>query len=349
MKTTLIKLVMLALSGASALAISLPVAEDTFTTAHRVLTPANGKAATLLLNTNQAALVKFDFASLPEAFTPTNILSARLKIYILTARTPGDLVANSVTSVWTEDPLTNAPMPSVDPTVIGMVPAAKVVGRHFVSIDVTAATVAALNGSGSNFGFLLQDTKGQTSIPSKEGPSLGPCVELEIDANLSLNAAANAAIPGSLIVGGNFDMFGLSRQGTEDGTSQPAGRGIITRRLESTNAVAGSVVARTDTVTLERDGSSGGWRIVNTANPGTITVVATGLDSSASPVSRWFGIPNSSPASTNTLFLSGAVVYFRCSFGDPTAVGHHTEVSLMRDYSNNGDNRIGNMITSYDQ
>ena len=57
-------------------------------------------------------------------------------------RNPGDLAATLITSDWTEALIANTPMPSFDTTIIGTVPAAKVLGKHFVSIDVTAPVVA---------------------------------------------------------------------------------------------------------------------------------------------------------------------------------------------------------------
>ena len=327
----LIKASLFALVARSAVALSLPVAEDTFSTSRGTLTLANGKAATLLLNTNQAALLKFDLSSIPPAFTPTNIASARLKIYIVNARAPGDLVASLITSDWTEAVLISTPMPSVDTTTIGSVPAGKVLGKHFVSFDVTAAVVAALDGIGPNFGFLLKDSTGQTHIASKEGPGQGPAAELEIEANLAQDGVGNGAFSGSLGVGGDFYLGGLFRQGSETGTGSPAGRGIITRRLQSTNSALGSIVARTDTLTLERDGTLSGLRIVNTANPGSNVVVAViGVDGNGSPVGRMIFLSNPSSPGTNALIADGVSGYFRCSFGDASALGHQTEVSLVR-------------------
>ena len=351
MKTTrdiLIGSLVIAISCASALAISLPVAEDTFTS-HAVLTAKNGKAVKLLLNTNQAALVKFDLSSLPPAFSATNIASARLRIYIVGARAPGDLVANLITSDWTEAVTTNTPMPTFDGTIIGAVPTAKILARHFVAIDVTSAVIAALNGSGSNFGFILRDTTGQTSIASKEGPSQGPAVELEIDANLAQNVSGGGTFPGSLNVGGDFNLAGFFRQGSETGTAEPAGRGIIMRRIQSTNSAIGSVVARTDTLTLERDGTPYGFWIVNRTNAGYWIAATVGVDANGASFGKVAYLFNDVAAGTNAISPSSPVVHFRCSFGDPSGLGHQTEVSLLRNVQ--GDNVIwtGTLISTYNQ
>src|SRR5215468_8217870 len=99
------------LYAASALAISLPVAEDTFTTSGGTLTSANGRAATLLHSGNQSVLLSFDFSALPPALNATNILSATRKIFVTHAITPGDLTVHSITSAWTESATTNTAIP----------------------------------------------------------------------------------------------------------------------------------------------------------------------------------------------------------------------------------------------
>jgi hypothetical protein len=345
------------MSAVTVLAISLPVAEDTYYGSTGVLTPAAGKAPTLILKTNQAALLKFDLSTLPTAYTATNIANARLKLYIVNARTPGDLVAHLITSAWTESALSNTVAPSFDPTMLGTVPAAKIAGRRFVSVDVTAAVVAALSGE-TNFGFLLRDNVGQTSLASKEGPSQGPAAELEIDANLAQNSSGGGMFPGSLNVGGDFNLAGLLRQGSETGTAEPAGRGIIVRRIQSTNAAIGSVVARTDTLTLERDGTPDGFRIVNSANAGYWIAVATGADwgRGGAAITSLVYPPNDTAAGTNALRFCSDVfgcglypAYFRCSFGDPSSLGHQTEISLFRNSLGGSVIWTGYLISTFNQ
>lgn len=67
--------------------------------------------------------------------------------------------------------------------------------------------------------------------------------------------AASARIGGTLRMG--------SETGTAEGPDYP-GTGLITRRLRTTVSTAGSVVARAGTVTLERDGTPGGFQLRNT-------------------------------------------------------------------------------------
>ncbi|PWU13606.1 MAG: hypothetical protein C5B50_18945 [Verrucomicrobia bacterium] len=349
MKTLVTSIVISAFVTASALAISLPVAEDTFTSSAGALTPANGKAPMLTLNANQAALLQFDLVSLPAQFNTTNIVSARLKIYIVNARNSGDLVATSITSPWTEAVVTNTPMPTSDSIIIGTAPAAKIQAKRFVTIDVTSAVAATLNVGGSGFGFMLRDTSGQTSIASKEGPGLGPAAQLEIDANLALDAAGSSQFPGSLTVGTDLKLAGLLRQGSETGTAEPAGRGLIIRRIQSTNSTLGSIVARTDTLTLERDGTTDGWRIVNSANPGQV-VVSYIIQFGQGQYWDSIILANPSTRGTNQLYnTAGGANYLRCTFGNPFDLGHQTEVSLSRSPDNTSPNWVGTVISSYNQ
>jgi len=335
--------------AASALAISLPVAEDTFTTTHGLLAPATGKSSTLLINSNLAALVKFDLSSLPNAFNATNILSATLKIYITSAATPGDLHVYRVTSAWTESVRTNTAIPNFDPAPITTVPAAKVLTKRFLVIDVTPAIVGALSGTITNFGFLLHSSAGQIHMPSKEGPMQGPSAGLDIEANLALDASGGGSFPGSLAIGANLNLAGLLRQGSATGTAESAGRGLIMRRMESTNMTASTIVARTDTLTLERDGTLRGWRMVNTAHPGQVTASMFVINANGGANWGEIVLDNPSMPGTNALFSGFDFVYLRCTFGNSFDLGHQTEVSISCTPDNYSPNWVGTIISSYNQ
>lgn len=269
-------------------ALTLPVTDDTFNNSKGILTPSNGKLTSLILNTNQAGLLKFDLSSLPANFNTNTITSARLKLYVFSARSPGILAVTEITSDWKESPVTNTPMPSFSTNIVGSVPSSKIQSKNFAVIDVTESVRSAMVNSASNYGFLLHDTIGQTQIATKEGPTLGPAAELEINANLSQDSVGNGFYPGSLGVVSNLFLGGLFRQGSETGTSEPAGRGIIVRRIQLTNNTVGSIVARTDTLTLERGGIAL-FRIVNHTNSYDCTLTATGFNPEGLFFNRFFG------------------------------------------------------------
>jgi hypothetical protein len=119
--------------------------------------------------------------------------------------------------------------------------------------------------------------------------------------------------------------------GSGTGTFESPDRSLIFRRLKSTDYTAGRVAARTDKLTLERDGTSAGWRIVNVASPGPTTIAATGLTGAGATVNFVTNLTAGVSAGTTTVFTDAQnVVSFRCTFGDCYGPGHLTEVSLAR-------------------
>ncbi len=127
-----------------------------------------------------------------------------------------------------------------------------------------------------------------------------------------------------------WNTAGTVMMGSGTNTAEPPDKGLIIRRVRSTTFSIGSIVARTDTLMLERDGFYGGWRIVNVANPGSCTVAATGLTATGATVTFVLAIAGTS-AGTNAVFSDPqGVISFRCSFGDSYSLAHMTEVSLTR-------------------
>jgi hypothetical protein len=119
--------------------------------------------------------------------------------------------------------------------------------------------------------------------------------------------------------------------GSGTGTAESPDKPLIFRRVRSMGPTVGNVVARTDKLTLERDGTAGGWRIVNVASPGPTTIAATGLTLAGATVNFVTSLAGAASAGTNTVFTSAQnVVSFRCTFGDSYGPGELTEVSLTR-------------------
>ena len=136
---------------------------------------------------------------------------------------------------------------------------------------------------------------------------------------------------GLVLVTSDLYVNGLTHFGNGSGTAESPDKGLVVRRIRSTTATAGSVVARTDKLTLQRDGSNGGWRIVNVASPGNTTIAATGLNSGGGTVNFVTSISSGAGAGTTSIFSDGQnVVSFRCSFGDSFGPGEMAEVSLTR-------------------
>jgi hypothetical protein len=148
---------------------------------------------------------------------------------------------------------------------------------------------------------------------------------------------------------GQLTLPGLIQNGVGTGTGEPPDRGIILRRVHSTVDTLGSVVARTDKFTLERDGSFGGLRIVNVASPGESTIAATGVTSSGTTVNFVLPLASGAAAGTNTVFSNAQnVIYLRCTLSyTGLGAGHSTEVSLTRAV---GDATwVGTLTSTYNQ
>lgn len=128
---------------------------------------------------------------------------------------------------------------------------------------------------------------------------------------------------------------GLIKMGTETGTSQgplyPTGGGMMVRRIFTSDyTTVGSVVARTDQMTFERDGTVGGFRITNTGGDGNEVCNCTAINSSGVTVGR--ALNNLGLTTTAVYGNAENIVYLHCMFGDPYQAGHITEITLTRQY-----------------
>ena len=208
--SSLFAVALIALGNRTALALSVNVAEDASSTATHLITAATGKATSLPVNAKQTAFLRFallDPTVVPPEINPTNITSATLRLYVVGTK-PGDLTVHAVTAKWTELPLskTGTAAPSISGATIDTILSAEVPGKHFITVDVTAAVKAAITGS-TDYGFAIQ-TSGTAKVllGSKEGPGSGVAAQLEIEANLSENASGNVTIPGTLAVSNAFTV-----------------------------------------------------------------------------------------------------------------------------------------------
>jgi hypothetical protein len=143
----------------------------------------------------------------------------------------------------------------------------------------------------------------------------------------------------SININGTLQTSGMVRTGSETGTFEGPGvglstyEGLVVRRTVSTSMNHGTVIARTNYLTLERDGSMGGLRIAWSSDIHTPhTVACMGLTSTGAPVGFYSGLPGGSRITNSTVFAdSQNVVYYSCSFGEPGSVGSVTEVTMTRE------------------
>lgn len=145
-------------------------------------------------------------------------------------------------------------------------------------------------------------------------------------ANYILN---QSAVPqaGSLYIDGTARTSNLIRVGSETGTTElPAIVGIVIRPIFLHFTTAGSIMARTNFLTLERDGTYGGWQMTNTGG-GNEVINCTGLNSAGAAVNKSLTLA----AGTTAIYTNAEnIVYMSCMFGDPYSTGPDSQVTIHR-------------------
>lgn len=141
------------------------------------------------------------------------------------------------------------------------------------------------------------------------------------------------------------------RMGSETGTeapvvsSSPGYLGLVIRRINSKSTTAGSVVAKTDTMTLVRDGTATGFQINVAAATGDFSIACLGLTNTTTVVGFTDSFVDPS-ATVAQVFNQTDLQQFNCSFGN-TVEGHMTEVNLLRHPT--GSTWVGTVTSTYNQ
>lgn len=221
--------------------------------------------------------------------------------------------------------------------------------------------------SGVNTGTLLPGlTFGPASgegISSKRTSGTGQFgLDFYTDSNLRLRIGSTGNVgigtnnpQVALHVVGSERVTGLLRLGSETGTSDapayPAGSdGLLIRRISSTTYSSNNIVARTDKLTLIRDGTFSGLNIVFGANAGRQNITATGVDRNGNQVTRKVA-DNNSLAWTVVFSDAQKVVHYDISFGDTYNPGHTCHVVLDRydDTTTSDHYLVGTVTSTYNQ
>jgi hypothetical protein len=121
------------LLGSSSFALTVPVAESAYAsrsgTAY-VIYASDTSPASLPVNGEHTALIQFDLEDsnvVPLAFIGTNISSAILELYVVSAASPGEVTIHGVNTAWSGHFAgKRAPAPTIDPAVLATIPAADV-------------------------------------------------------------------------------------------------------------------------------------------------------------------------------------------------------------------------------
>lgn len=182
MKAILLALAALAPLIGAASAITIPASEDS-TLAKGKVTLAAGRAATLGIDFEDSALLKFN---LPPGLKVSHVLSARLRLYVRSAVRVGHLQVKETLSTWSEDVVTEAPTLSEGTVALpDMLPINK--SKQFVYFDVTDLVKSWIGRESEIFGVAVTSCgDSKFSISSKEGSASGYPAELEIDINPAL-------------------------------------------------------------------------------------------------------------------------------------------------------------------
>ena len=141
-----------------------------------------------------------------------------------------------------------------------------------------------------------------------------------------------------------------SGTGTLEGPGEglPSYEGLVVSSAVSTLHAAGNVVARTDQLRLERDGTLGGLRVAWNAgvDPGH-TIACMGLTQAGAPVGNYSRVGGSTAGTFKVFTDSQMVVYYSCSFGLPGYAGHVTEVTMARSVTSKA--WVGTLTSSVNQ
>jgi len=171
--------------------------------------------------------------------------------------------------------------------------------------------------------------------------------------NIAIGNAGVAAESGIIRIGTNGThtdtyLAGGIHLGSGTGTSEPPDKPLVIRRTRSTSQAAGQVVAKTDNLTLERDGTSSGLRISYIAVPGLNIIAFTGLSATGATVNFVTSLANPATAGTVTVYTNAQdLISIRGSFGNTYTPAELTEVSLTR---HPGDNYwIGTITSTFNQ
>ena len=152
-----------------------------------------------------------------------------------------------------------------------------------------------------------------------------------------------------LTVSNDLAATGLARFGTGTGTAEaPVPAGLVVRRINSTVTTSNSVIARSDVLTLIRDGSYGGLMISYPASPGTQTIAAMGITSAGAQVNFYTTLANPGTAGTVQIYSNAQAVHScQITFGNTYLEGHVTQVNISRALNDNF--WVGTVNSTYNQ
>jgi hypothetical protein len=177
-----------------------------------------------------------------------------------------------------------------------------------------------------------------------------------ISQTASFNITGNAVVGGNATVVSNEQVTGYLRLGSETNTASgpfyPSGSpGLVIRRIASTISTNGTLVARTDQLQLQRDGTVSGLQMAYATTGNFQTINAFGLTTNNTMV-VYRNTVRTAGSGTLAMFTdSQKLVHYDISFGNPYNAGHTCHVVLDRfDDGITSDNYlVGTVTTTYNQ
>jgi hypothetical protein len=169
------------------------------------------------------------------------------------------------------------------------------------------------------------------------------------------NAQLSGALTSTNVTTGTARVSGLFRSGSETNTTDaPLSPGLVIRRINSLANSVSNVIARTDVLTLERDGTNPGLLIRYPAAVSAQTINCIAMTSAGASIFVHTNLNGPGVAGTIQLLTSAQrAVHAQISFGNTLNAGHVTQVVIDR-YDDNGvgtgDNFwVGTLSSTYNQ
>lgn len=219
----------------------------------------------------------------------------------------------------------------------------------------------------------IQGPKGDTGLTGIQGPTgdtgaQGPKGDTGSNSLWAVNGTTMSYSGGNIGIGtatpdALLQVHGPIRLGSETGTSegpntgnglQVGYKGMVIRRIASTAITAGSIVASTSEMTLERDGTAGGFQVRWIANgSATLAIRGTITNTSGTVTGVHFETGNQFTGGTQAIFAqTDNIIFAHLIFGNFYNADNVTEVTIARSsqFGVASDNVwIGTVMSSYNQ
>ena len=140
---------------------------------------------------------------------------------------------------------------------------------------------------------------------------------------------------GSFSITGDIGTDGMLETGSDQGTTESGFDEMVIRSTISSSITAGNVLARTNDLRLERDGTNGGLRFGWSNGAGPLnTGTCIGVTSTGAVVGSYNYSLGGPTAGTDSVFTDAQdVVQAECTFGYVSSGTYVTHVSLQRNGS----------------